>query len=334
MSNRIIISALSIVVLIIGAGWYYTKNKTVPVPTSEPIKIGVIAPLTGVAADYGEEIKKGLSSIENKNITFIYEDDKCDPKEAVSAFKKLTEIDGVKFIIGPGCGSPQEAIVPLAKEKGIVILVPSAASKDLYARSGNNFFNVQYSLEDESKFVAEKMTAAGYKKIALVEYRNAFSDTHAKSFKANFKGEIVDVVLTDATSDIAPALAKIKAAKVNAIYSPDVSFFFGSGVVKLTQLGVTVPIYGTYVTELPAVRALVPNVLYSFAGDLPGQNGAVYELAKQAGEILISNIETCQGAETCVKDKLAASGQFDNYGVYKRNLLLKQIKGDKVEVVK
>ena len=153
---------------------------------SGPIKIGVLAPLSGPVADYGEEIRNGvLAGKGDSQVEFIFEDEQCDAKAAVSAFQKLTTFDKVSLIIGPGCGSPQEALAPLLKDKRVVMLVPSAASRTLYDASGGQFFNIQYSLEDESKFVAEEMLKRGFKKVALVTYGNAFSATHAKSFKEN-----------------------------------------------------------------------------------------------------------------------------------------------------
>src|SRR3989344_7938360 len=194
MSKTLKITLWAIVIVLVlwivfGAG----KEKT-----SSLVKIGVIAPLTGVVADYGEEMRKGISApVAGGDEIFVFEDDKCDPKEAVTAFKKLVEFDKINFIIGPGCGSPQEAILPLIKEKNIIVLVPSAASFQLYAQSGNNFFNIQYSLENESKFIGEQLNSKQYKKVALVHYKNAFSAAHAKSFKESYKGEIVDIILTD-----------------------------------------------------------------------------------------------------------------------------------------
>ncbi len=296
--------------------------------SGEPIKIGVIAPLTGVVADYGEEIRKGVlaSGVSSSSVEFVFEDDQCDPKEAVSAFKKLTEFDQVRFIIGPACGSPQEAIIPLLKGQSIIAVVPAAASVKLYADSGNNFYNIQYSLENESKFIAEKMFKRGYKKVALVSYANAFSKTHADSFRQNFKGEIAfDEVINGESSDVTTVVTKLKAAGVEAIYSPDVSFFFANGVIKLNQQKVVAPIFATYVAELPAVRTLVPNVFYSFPSDLGGAEGAVYNLSKQAALILGGAVESCRGDYDCVKRELDSTGKFDSNGIYQRRIILKQI---------
>lgn len=312
--------------------WIVTFSLTPSKP--KVFRIGVIAPLTGPAADFGEEIKNGVLASSHEGVEFIFEDDKCDPKEAVSAFKKLVEFEKITYIIGPACGSPQEAIVPLLKEKNAIAIVPSAASSELYSMSGNNFYNVQYSLEDESKYIAEKMFEKGYTKVALVTYQNAFSKTHGDSFRKHFKGTIVaDSVFVDPSADISTEVAKIKSAKPEAIYSPDISFFFAGGIAKLKQFKISAPVFSTYVSELPVARTMVPGVFYSFPSDIDGVEGAVFGLSKQSAEILSSAVSTCEGKLACVKETLDSSGKFDVDGVFNRDLVLKQIKDGKATIV-
>ncbi len=311
--------------IVVGLGIYVWAHQPAPAPNT-PIKIGVIVPLTDAFAQYGEEVRKGIfAAAGSSNVEFIFEDEKCDAKTAISAFQKLTSVDGVKFIIGPGCGSPQEAVVPLLQSAGVVAVVPSAASKDLYAKSGGYFFNIQYSLEDESKFVAAQMYAKGYKKVALVTYANSFSDTHAKSFRANFAGMIVvDTRILDGNTDLLPVLTKIKAAGVDAIYAPDISFFFAGATAKMQQLKMTTPVWSTYVAELPGVRPLVEGVTYSFPANIKGSEGAVYGLAKLAAETLAPLAVECKNDVACVKQKLESSNKFVE-GVYKSEIILKKI---------
>ena len=322
---KIIIGVVVLVLLVWAVG---TKSEPNEPEENTPIKIGIIAPLTGPVADYGEEIRKGVTAgASAAGIELVFEDDKCDPKEGVSAFKKLAEFDKVQFIIGPACGSSQEAIVPLLAGKEIMTVVPAAASSALYAQSGNNFFNIQYSLQDESKFVAEKMTALGYTKVALVSYGNAFSKAHADSFREHFAGTIaIDSVITDENTNLSTEVTKIKAAGVDAIYSPDISFFFAAGLTKLREQKVAVPVFSTYVVELPAVREVVADVMYSYPAEIADTEAAVFGLSKRAAELLSQAVLECKGVYSCVHDKLTTSGLFDPNGVYHRGIILKQIK--------
>ena len=97
-------------------------------------------------------------------------------------------------------------------------------------------------------------------------------------------------------------------------------------MIKIRQYGIVVPVYGTYVVELPAARPLVQDIYYSFPGDLTGQSGAVYELSKQAALIAIEAVTSCNDSALCIKSKIGSSGKFDEFGVYKRPIILKQIK--------
>lgn len=333
--NKTLVAIVVIVILIIG-GWAIYQNQNKVPDTGEPIKIGVIGPFTGPVADYGEEIKKGVDAAKVDGVNFIFEDDKCEPAPAVSSFKKLTEFDGVKFIIGPGCGSPQEAIAPLLKDDGkAVVVVPSAASRGLYDLSGGNLFNVQYALEDESAYLAKEMAAEGYKNVAIVGYQNAFSKTHVESFKKNFTGTIVkELWFTDITTDVQSEVLKLKTVKPDAIFVSDISFFFSNGLDRLKQYGITAPVYSHYVVELPAVRKLVEGVTYSYPAGLEDSGeGAMFLLSKESATILGQAAVACNGEVACVLKKLEASGNFDKTGVSQRGFSLKQIKDGEVKLL-
>jgi ABC-type branched-subunit amino acid transport system substrate-binding protein len=73
------------------------------------IKIGVILPLTGPAAELGELSKRGIvlaadhinahGEIHGRKIELIIEDAGLEPKRALDAYRKLKEIDGVTFYL-------------------------------------------------------------------------------------------------------------------------------------------------------------------------------------------------------------------------------------------
>src|SRR4051812_8479329 len=67
------------------------------------IKIGVILPLTGDAASYGEPARNGFElareeinsagGVNGKSLEFIYEDGRCNGTDAVNAGEKLVNAD-------------------------------------------------------------------------------------------------------------------------------------------------------------------------------------------------------------------------------------------------
>ena len=331
---------LFIIFIILGVGYFkYIKTNSSPIKTKEVInkshiKVGVITPLTGIVASFGEESKRGIEAAKLKlrtqmpdtEIEIVYEDDKCDPKVALSAFKKLTALDGVKIIIGPMCGSPQEVLAPIAFDSGVILLLPSAASSYLYDISKGNVYNMQYSLELESAFNANYMYEAGIKRVATISYPNAFSQTHLKSFTQNYKGEIVKNISLQADSKtLDTEILKLKKEKIDAIYITDISFYFANGVEKLKLAKINTPLYSNYAVELPMVRALVGTTTYSFPSGITDGQGGVYSLYENSLITIAPMINPCKSDIICIKSKLDTSGIFDDKGIAKRNIDVKQI---------
>lgn len=304
---------------------------TLPHTSEAPINIGVLAPLSDIFADYGDEIRTGVTRVDDERITYIFEDTKCDPAETVTAYHKLVDVDHVQLIIGPACGSPQESIAPLLENNNALAVVPSAASQNLYSTSHQRLFQIQYSLENESKFNADHIFQSGASHVGMISFQNAFSETHAQSFKNNFSGTVEHIVLQDETADISSSLLKLKDADIQALYVPDMSFFFANGIKKMQELNMNVPVYSTYVVELPAARSLVEGVIYSFPGDMELETeGGVQGLSYEAAQLLDTMINRCNGLFDCILDSLQSDRLFDEYGVSRREIKLKQIKNGEV----
>src|SRR3990167_1377079 len=131
-------SVAVIIIIVLLAGYVYmgvSGNSIFPVqqnPDKSQIKIGFMGPLTGDAASYGHGIKRGVdlafkdSGLENVKI--IYEDTKCDGKEAVNAINKLINIDGVVAIVGEVCSGATLAAAPIAEENKVAMVSASSTS--------------------------------------------------------------------------------------------------------------------------------------------------------------------------------------------------------------
>src|SRR5688572_16416227 len=58
-------------------------------------RIGVILPMTGEFAPYGDKIRKAIEGKLKGSATLIFEDEGCDPLLAVKAYQKLSNADGI-----------------------------------------------------------------------------------------------------------------------------------------------------------------------------------------------------------------------------------------------
>ena len=95
--------------------------------SDEPFTIGAMDALTGVAESYGnplhqakllavEEINEA-GGINGRELKLIVEDSKCGAQDAITAYNKLTDVDGVKIILGTTCSGAMLGGRP-ARRKG------------------------------------------------------------------------------------------------------------------------------------------------------------------------------------------------------------------------
>lgn len=166
-------------IIILALGWIlYIAFQS---PTNgDVLKIGVIAPLTGDAAAYGEQMQRILdyrvaqinAKGDGPTFSLVYEDGKCTGSDSVLGFQKLVDIDGVDLIIGGGCSSETLAIAPLVKDKAIVLL-SSLSSNPVIEEENDNVFSLSYSDEKTGQDLAKAVS--GFSKVALITEQNDYN---------------------------------------------------------------------------------------------------------------------------------------------------------------
>ncbi len=121
---------------------------------ADPFRIGVMESLTGPGETYGtvanqakqmaaDEINEA-GGINGRRLELIVEDSQCSAKDAIAAYNKLTDVDGVKIILGTSCSSAMLGAAPLAEADGIVLFSGLASNPDI-ANAGDYIFRTQIS---------------------------------------------------------------------------------------------------------------------------------------------------------------------------------------------
>ena len=106
-----------------------------------PYRIGVMESLTGAGETYGtvasqskqmalDEIN-AAGGIDGRMLEFVVEDSKCSAQDAITAYNKLTNVDGIKIILGTSCSGAMLGVAPLAEEDGVVLFSGLASSPDI-----------------------------------------------------------------------------------------------------------------------------------------------------------------------------------------------------------
>lgn len=267
-TTKIIIGLIVLIVLVWGGVKLFgTKDEKI----SEPIKIGVILPLTGEIARYGEEMKRGIELAIEKNketrMEVFYEDHKFDAKEGISAYQKLKNINEVKIMI-IATGPVALATSPLANNDQILQMAIAATSPK-YTSENDFTFRVTARAEAEDKELA-KVIFPRYKNVGLLYVNSEFGLGHYGSFKSEsekLKGNIVveENYLADDT-DFRTQLLKIKSKNPEAVFLISTAKSAGIILKQAKELGIKTQFFG--------MRALQSQDLISIAGETA--NGILY----------------------------------------------------------
>lgn len=151
MSKQVLkISAATLAVLVLCWLVFAINKKTNPQTTDEDLKVGaykvgLVFPMTGDAASYGEPAREvyllaqeqinSQGGINGSPLEFVMEDGKCDGTIAANAVQKLITIDKVKVISGFVCSSEALAAIPIAEANEAFIFGSATSSPDLTGKS-------------------------------------------------------------------------------------------------------------------------------------------------------------------------------------------------------
>lgn len=225
-------------VLLIMAGCGSTKSPTAEQPKGakgEPIKIGLIQPLTGPVAAAGIAVKNGAfiardeinaaGGINERPIELIVEDSANDPATATSAANKLITRDNVLAIIGAWGSSPTLAVVPICKNNKVPQVVETASSFKVTDRNemGNEWV---YRLNAPTRMEAAAMKDhlvkdLGFKKVMFLSVNNDWGRGAILDYTKVLEvtgGEIVGQEFFEQDeTNFAPILTRVKNSPADSI---------------------------------------------------------------------------------------------------------------------
>jgi len=306
--------------------------------SGEERKMGVMLPLTGEFARYGNAMQEGINAVAHPGQLLIYEDEGCNPSKAISAHRKLTSVDSVKIFLGPWCGSPQTVVAPLLPRYGQVAMLGSSAPAGVYQTSEGRMFSAQHSIEQESYFNAEKAYELGARRVVIVFFDNDFSRTHEQAFREKFAGEVLDTQAYT-SRDLAALKAvalRIRQLNPDMVYVPDAFPLMHGFLAEMANAGLgKMPVMSVYTAQSADVLETAgkhgEGLIYSYP-DI-GEKEASEHFPALAAEILFSAVEACGDSDPeCVRETLAKDSRFNSRGVLEGSLVLKTIRGGAFEI--
>jgi branched-chain amino acid transport system substrate-binding protein len=203
------------------------------VSAAEPIKIGLMAPLTGSWASEGTDMQQIVELLAEqvnaeggllgKEVEIIAEDDGGDPKTAALAAQRLST-QGIVAVVGTYGSSITEASQMIYDEEQIIQVANGSTAVRLTEKGLEYFFRTSPRDDEQGRVAAQTIEGMGYQNVAILHDNTTYSKGLADEAKALLEGN-VDIVFYDALtpgeSDYSAILTKMKAAE------PDVVFFTG-----------------------------------------------------------------------------------------------------------
>ncbi len=250
-----------------------------------PFRIGVMESVTGAGETYGtvavqskqlavDEIN-AAGGINGRMLELIVEDSKCNAQDAITAYNKLTDVDGVKIILGTSCSGAMLGAAPLAEKEGVVMFSGLATNPDI-AEAGDYIFRTSLSDATVGVDTGNVLWADGIRNLATINESTDYAEGVRRTTTAQFEtlgGQIVAAESYPSdTTDFRTQLTKILNANPDALHIAAQAEASGGTIIKqVRELGYDGPIYadvvpiGTTALEIAGeaatgVKAITPDL--------------------------------------------------------------------------
>ncbi|MDR3467861.1 MAG: ABC transporter substrate-binding protein [Xanthobacteraceae bacterium] len=201
----------------------------------EPIRIGVLAPLTGGGGPYGADIVKASKLaadqinaaggvLGGRTIELFVEDDETSATAAVKAARKLLDIDRVAAITAVWGSAPILAVKPLTLEKNVVLTALGSADEVTEGDTRGLVWRFQARASSWGEPAARAILKGGPKKIGLLHLQNPFVAAMIPAFLKTIEEGGAKVVSNVEFKPDQPSyraeIEKVYAAEPDAVFVP------------------------------------------------------------------------------------------------------------------
>ena len=261
----------------------------------EPYRIGVMESVTGPGETYGnvavqakqmavDEIN-AAGGINGRMIELIVEDEKCNAQDAITAYRKLTDVDGVKIILGTSCSGAMLGAAPLAEGEGVVMFSGLATNPDI-ANAGDYIFRTAMSDAQVGIDTGNVLWADGVRTLATIteatDYAEGVRRTSVEQFEKRGGQLVGEERYASDVTDFRSQITKLLNANPDGLHVAAQSEFSGGTIVKQArELGYEGPIYSDIVpigTTALEIAGDAANGMKAITADLDPANSKAREV--------------------------------------------------------
>lgn len=216
------------------AATLFTLMSAGALAAEEPIKVGLVAALTGQSAKSGEALTRGLTiaideinaagGVKGRPLALVRRDDESNPSKGMLAARELIQREKVAVLFG-GLDTPVSlAIVPLANQLKMPFVGIWAAGTGITQNGAKQNYVFRVSAVDElvdEALVEYGISKKGMKKPGMILVNNPWGESNEKGFRAALQKRNLPIAgverIEDSDVDLVPQLTRLKNAGADAL---------------------------------------------------------------------------------------------------------------------
>jgi len=248
MFKKIISTLALIFILLIGC---------VDNSSQSAIKIGIILPLTGGGAEWGNHSKNAyelaLKEIRKEypklNLQLQFDDSQTDAKTALSIFNRFYSVENIKIVMGLLVSSNVLTIAPIAEENHVLVISNGASNPDI-SNAGDYIFRTwQSDALEGSADVTYALDSLKWRKIGVVYSENGYGKGLADVFSKEMESRNFEPIMVESfpigQKNFRNLIAKFDQHTVDGLYIASYPTESAIMLKQLEEAGKYIPILGT-----------------------------------------------------------------------------------------
>jgi branched-chain amino acid transport system substrate-binding protein len=200
---------------------------------ADTIKVGIVLPLTGEQAKFGEIEKRSFEmaageinakgGVKGKKLELLFEDDTGKPDVGRSATEKLISQSKVPVITGGYSSSVTAASTAVAQQFKVPFLVTTGSADKITESKYDYVFRINPPASEYPAAVVTFLQEVVKPKTAVILFENSlFGQSSSKEFEEDCKKLGIKVLLKEGYNkgavDFKPMLTKVKAMNPDLVY--------------------------------------------------------------------------------------------------------------------
>ncbi|KAA8996916.1 ABC transporter substrate-binding protein [Affinibrenneria salicis] len=199
-----------------------------------PIKIGLVAALSGQSAKSGEALTRGLTvaineinaagGVKGRQLELVRRDDESNPGKGMLAARELIQREKVAMLFG-GLDTPVSlAIVPLANQLKMPFMGIWAAGTGITHNGAQENYAFRVSAVDElvdEALINYGVNKTGMKKPGMILVNNPWGESNEKGFRVALEKRQLPIAgverIEDSDVDLVPQLTRLKNAGADTL---------------------------------------------------------------------------------------------------------------------